>query len=256
MRLRATVAYDGTDYHGFQRQANARSVQNVLEEALSLTCGEPVSVVGAGRTDAGVHAAGQVIAFEATWPHELEKLQRAVNVRLPEDVSVLDLAVCDEGFHPRYSARSRTYEYTIVIGQVRQPLVRRYAWQVREPLDVRCMNEAAARLIGEYDFAAFGTAPQGDVTVRRVIRAEWRETRREVRREALERWPMGYRLVFTIEANAFLFRMVRRIVKALVQAGEGQLSAEDISDILTSKDSQRVKGLAPACGLCLLKVTY
>lgn len=245
MRLRATIAYDGTEYHGFQRQANARSVQNVLEEALSITCGEPINVSGAGRTDTGVHATGQVVAFEVNWPHELVDLQRAVNVRLPEDVSVLDLAVCGEGFHPRYSACSRTYEYTIMIGPVRQPLVRRYAWQVWQPLDVRRMNDAAGRLIGEHDFAAFGTPPQGDVTVRRVMRSEWRAM--------TDRWP---ELVFTIEANAFLFRMVRRIVKALTQVGLGQLSAEDISDILASKDSQRVKGIAPACGLCLVKVTY
>ncbi|HEY3290705.1 MAG TPA: tRNA pseudouridine synthase A, partial [Anaerolineae bacterium] len=138
MRLRATVAYDGTEYHGFQRQANARSVQDVLEEALSRTCGEPVSVAGAGRTDAGVHATGQVIAFGANWPHELSDLRRAVNVRLPEDVSVLDLVECDEGFHPRFSATSRTYEYTIINGPVRQPLARRYAWQLQAPLDVRC----------------------------------------------------------------------------------------------------------------------
>jgi tRNA pseudouridine38-40 synthase len=245
LRLRATVAYDGTEYHGFQRQANARSVQNVLEEALSVTCGGPISVTGAGRTDTGVHATGQVIAFEANWPHELVDLQRAVNVRLPEDVSVLDLAVCDEGFHPRYSAYSRTYEYTIMFGLVRQPLARRYAWQVWKPLDVRCMNDAAGCLIGEHDFAAFGTPPQGDVTVRRVMRAEWRAM--------TDRWP---ELVFTIEANAFLFRMVRRIVKALTQVGLGQLSAEDIRGILASKDSQRVKGIAPACGLCLVEVTY
>ncbi len=245
MRLRATVAYDGTEFHGFQRQANARSVQDVLEEALSVTCGEPIGVIGAGRTDAGVHATGQVIGFGANWPHELADLQRAVNVRLPEDVSVLDLAACDEGFHPRYSARSRMYEYTIVIGPVRQPLVRRYAWQVWWPLDVQRMNEAAGKLLGEHDFAAFGTPPQGDVTVRRVMQAEWRCR--------TGRWP---ELVFTIEANAFLFRMVRRIVKALVQVGLGQLSAEDVSDILASKDSQRIKGIAPACGLCLVKVTY
>jgi tRNA pseudouridine38-40 synthase len=166
-------------------------------------------------------------------------------MRLPEDVSVLDLAMCDEGFHPRFCATSRTYEYTIIIGPVRQPVIRRYAWQLWKPLDVRRMNDAAGRLIGEHDFAAFGAAPQGDVTVRRVMRAEWHE--------AMNRWP---ELEFTIEANAFLYRMVRRIVKALTQVGLGRLSAEDISDILASKDSQRIKGIAPARGLCLVKVTY
>jgi tRNA pseudouridine38-40 synthase len=246
MRLRATVAYDGTNFHGFQRQANTRSVQNELEEALRKTCDEAVSVTGAGRTDAGVHATGQVVAFQTSWSHSLLELQKALNVRLPEDVAVLDLATCDEGFHPRYSARSRTYEYTVLIGQWRQPLMRLYAWQVAHALELGAMNEAAWLLVGEHDFAAFGTAPQGDVTVRTVMRAEW----------ILDKLSACPTLRFTIEANAFLFRMVRRIVVALVQVGRGQLSVTDFSSILASKDSQRLKGTAPACGLCFVKVTY
>ena len=250
VRLRATVAYDGTHFHGFQRQANARSVQNELEIALKETLGKAVSVAGAGRTDAGVHATGQVIAFEATWSHSLEALQRALNIRLPEDVVLLDLAACDATFHPRFSARSRVYEYVVFIGPVRQPLMRLYAWRIERELDVAAMNRAAAQLIGEHDFAAFGTAPRGDVTVRVVMQAGWEPL-------VCENTPVaGPRLRFTIEANAFLYRMVRRIVMTLVRVGDGQLSVEDVKDILASKDSRRVKGTAPACGLCLVKVTY
>jgi tRNA pseudouridine38-40 synthase len=221
-------------------------VQNELEEALRKTCDEAVNVIGAGRTDTGVHATGQVIAFETSWSHPLIQLQRAVNVRLPEDVVVLDLATCNAAFHPRYSARSRTYEYTVMTGPWRQPLTRLYAWQVVGDLDLAAMNEAAALLVGEHDVAAFGTAPHGDVTVRTVMRAQW----------VLDKLSACPTLRFTIEANAFLFRMVRRIVMALVRVGRGQLSVADVGEILASRDSQRLKGTAPACGLCLVKVTY
>jgi tRNA pseudouridine38-40 synthase len=249
MCLRATVAYDGTDFHGFQRQKNARSVQGVIEEALQLTCGEATGVVGAGRTDSGVHATGQVIAFKANWSHSLPELQSAMNARLPYDVSVLDLVECEDTFHPRYSARSRSYEYTVAIRPTRQPLLRLYTWQMERRLDVDAMNAAANVLIGEHDFAAFGTAPHGDVTVRHVLQAAWAPMDRIC-------YMTGMMLRFTIEANAFLFRMVRRIVMALVRVGCGQLSVDNLRDILASKDSQRVKGMAPACGLNLAKVTY
>lgn len=248
MWLRATVAYDGTNFHGFQRQANARSVQGELEVALSRTCEEAVSVTGAGRTDAGVHATAQVIAFETRWAHSLPELQRAVNVRLPVDVAVLGMAECPASFHPRYSALSRTYEYTVVTAPVRHPLTRLYAWQVGRELDAVAMNEAAMPLIGEHDFASFGTAPQGGVTVRRVTRAVWE------RRDG--DGILSPALRFTIEANAFLFRMVRRVVITLAQVGCGQLGVKDVREILASRDSRRVKGIAPACGLCLVEVTY
>lgn len=243
------MAYDGTEFHGFQRQRNARSVQEVIEDALKVTCGDVVGVSGAGRTDAGVHATGQVIAFSVNWSHTLSDLHRALNVRLPDDVAVLDLAECGAVFHPRFSARSRTYEYTVVFGAVRQPLLRRYAWVIERDLDVAAMNEAAAVLIGEHDFAAFGVAPKGDVTVRRVVRAEWQMVDSPVRQSSSV-------AQFTIEANAFLFRMVRHMVRALVRVGRGQLSVGDMRDILASRDSQRIKGIAPACGLSLVKVTY
>lgn len=242
MRLRATVAYDGTDFHGFQRQANARSVQGELEAALGRICRQPVTVAGAGRTDAGVHATGQVIAFEATWRHTLDELQRAANSELPEDVAMVDLEPCEPGFHPRFSARSRVYEYRVTETPVRRPLSRRYEWQIDHPLDAAAVARAAGWLVGTHNFAAFGTAPQGDGTVRTVTRADWAG--------AAGAWR------FTIEANAFLFRMVRRIVATLVRAGSGQIDPDEVKDILASGDSRRVKGAAPACGLCLVQVNY
>ncbi len=242
MRVSAVVAYDGTDFHGFQRQANARSVQGVLEFAIGRICGQTTAVIGAGRTDAGVHATGQVIAFDATWRHSVAELQRALNSELPDDVAVSEIAECDERFHPRYSAVSRVYEYRVAICPTRQPVLRLYHWQIGRPLNVEAMNEASQSLVGEHDFAAFGSAPKGDVTVRRVLRAGWTGDERL--------------LLFTIEANAFLFRMVRRIVFTLVRLGSGQLAADDVAGLLAARDPQQVKGAAPACGLCLVKVNY
>lgn len=242
MRLRATVAYDGTDFHGFQRQANARSVQGELEAALERICGRQVAVTGAGRTDAGVHATGQVIAFDAPWQHTLDELQRAMNSALPEDVAVTDLRECEPEFHPRFSARSRVYEYRVTETPTRQPLTRRYEWQIDRRLDAAAIVRAAGWLVGTHDFAAFGTAPQGDGTVRTVMRAEWAGSAGVWR--------------FTIEANAFLFRMVRRIVATLVRAGSGQIDPDEVRDILASGDARRVKGAAPARGLCLTQVNY
>lgn len=248
MRLRAKVAYDGTEFFGFQRQANVRTVQGEIEAALERVSGRQIGVIGAGRTDAGVHATGQVIAFEIDWRHPLDALTRALNVALPEDVAVREVAECGTDFHPRFDAQSRTYEYTALAGEVRQPLLRRTAWQLDRKPDLALMNSAAAWLVGSHDFAAFGSAPSGreaETTVRDVLRAAWREEENE--RDAL---------VFTIEANAFLFRMVRRLTLALVRVGQGQLSAGELLEILESKDAQRIKGLAPACGLCLVDVKY
>ncbi len=252
MKYRATVCYDGTEFFGFQRQADGvRSVQAELEVALEKVTGSSVTVIGAGRTDTGVHASGQVIGFGAEWPHSLVAFTRAININLPFDVAVSRVAECDETFHPRFSAISRTYEYGVIFSPLPLPLMRRYAW-VREMRtipprmpDVGRMNAAAAALLGAHDFAAFGNAPSGENTVRRVYRANW---------ERMTETPLTLR--FTIEANAFLFRMARRIVNFLVQVGLGRFEPDQVGEILRSKDLARVQGLAPACGLNLVNVKY
>ncbi len=249
MRFRSTVAYDGSAFFGFQNQANGRTVQEELEAALAQIAGHAVGVIGAGRTDTGVHATGQVIAFDLEWRHSPGELARAVNHRLPADVAVLDTQVCPDDFHPRHGARSRTYEYGVVVARA-HPLLAKSAWLVARTPDLAVMQAAAARLIGSFDFAAFGSATSGETTVRRVFRAEWRA---ETARAGLGEWP-GYR--FTIEANAFLYRMARRVVWTLVRAGQGGLTADNVTEILRSGDPQRVKGLAPAAGLCLVDVKY
>ncbi len=242
MRVKATVAYDGTDYQGFQRQATGPTVQEALETTLERITGTPVTLLAAGRTDAGVHAEGQVIAFDTEWRHSLSDLERAMNALLPHDSAVRDLVQVAPDFHPRYDAVSRRYRYTVYNASVRSPLARRTSLHVATPLDLKAMEAATVSVTGEYDFAAFGRCTWGGTTVRRVIDASW---------TAKLPW-----LFFEIEANAFLFRMVRSIVGTLLQIGQGQLSPEEFGVILASRDRSRAGKTAPAHGLCLVWVKY
>lgn len=242
MRVKATVAYDGTDFLGFQRQATGRTVQGVLETALEEITGTRTRVIAAGRTDAGVHAEGQIIAFDTDWQHEVSALKGAMNAVLAQDAVVYELIRAAPDFHPRYDAYSRRYRYTIYSAPVRSPLARRTSLHVKEPLDLEVMEEAAVQIIGQHDFAAFGRPPQGEVTVRRVMDAGW---------VADLPW-----LFFEIEANAFLFRMVRSIVGTMIQVGKGRLSSERFRAILASRDRSCARQTAPAHGLCLIQVKY
>jgi len=240
--FRAVVEYDGTDYHGFQIQADQSSIQGILEDALNNLTQQQARVAGAGRTDAGVHARGQVIAFHARWRHSVADLHRAMNAVLPRDVSLVSLKIASEEFHPRYSAQSRWYRYTVHNQPVRSPLSRRWAFYVPLPLDVSVMNRASASLIGEHDFATFGRPPQGENSVRRVLRASWQS------RESF--------LYFDIEANAFLQRMVRSLMGTLLQVGAGKLSPEEFVSRLAACDRSLAGPTAPPQGLCLMAVSY
>ena len=242
MRVRAVIAYDGTDYSGFQRQANASTVQAALEAALAQVSRERITVLAAGRTDAGVHATGQVIAFDTAWQHGLDDLHRALNAVLPADVAVQEVEEVAPDFHPRYDARSRRYRYTLYNAPVRWPLARRYSLHMAALLGVAAMQQAAQSLIGEHDFATFGRPPQGEVTVRRVLRVEWGGE-------------PPY-LTFDIEANAFLYRMVRSIVGTLLQVGRGEMSVEEFTAALASCDRSQAGPAAPPHGLCLMEVKY
>jgi tRNA pseudouridine38-40 synthase len=243
MRLKAVVAYDGTDYHGFQRQSPDRepSIQGTLEQALS-AIGQAGTVTGAGRTDAGVHASGQVIAFDADWRHGLDDLQRALNAVLPPSIAVLELEQTAERFHPRYDAVSREYRYSVLNRQVRDPLAVRYALHVPYPLHAATMQQALLRLQGEHDFAAFGQPTVGDSTIRLVYAA-----RLSVQAD---------RILIDLRANGFLYRMVRRIVGTLLMVGRGDLSPADFNRILESADPDRAGPAVAPNGLCLTKVNY
>lgn len=252
MRVRAVVAYDGTDYSGFQRQANAPTVQATLEAALAQVAQEETAIVAAGRTDAGVHAAGQVIASDTDWRHGLNDLRRALNAVLPADIAIWQVAEAPPDFHPRYDARSRLYRYTVYNAPVRSPLMRRHSLHVARPLNLDAMEEAARMLVGEHDFATFGQPPSGSVTVRRVIGAGWRASPLN----ALRAPRRGFKLHFEIEANAFLYHMVRSLVGTLLQVGREKMEVSEFEAALDSRDRSQAGPTARPHGLCLMRVRY
>lgn len=244
MRYRATLAYDGTRFHGFQRQANASpTVQEALEDALAQIGAPETGVIGAGRTDAGVHARGQVIAFDLTWAHTADDLQDALNANLPPDIALRGVRPARVGFHPRYDALQRVYEYELYVAPVRDPLRITRAWHIKNAIDAEAANAAAASLIGEHDFSAFGSPPQGDNPVRIVYEAAWVADRDGTHR-------------FRIAANAFLYRMVRSIVGTLVPVGQGRAPVSEVAEVLASRERGRAGTTAPAHGLTLTQVCY
>ncbi len=246
-RYKAILEYDGTDFLGFQRQAQGllRTVQGEVETALGRIGWVGKAVLGAGRTDTGVHASGQVIAFDFDWPHGDEDLLRALNANLSPDVAVKSLAVCAPDFHPRFRARGRRYRYTIYNAPVRSPLAGRYAWHVWPPaLSVAAMQTASRLLMGGHDFAAFGADPKKNHrTIRTLSISEWSQA------------PGGW-LYFDIQADAFLYRMVRSLVGALKRVGAGDLTVAAFEAILESRDRAQCPPLAPPQGLCLVEVLY
>ncbi len=242
MRYQAIIEYDGTAYCGFQKQLTGPSIQQELERAIRLISGEERTVIGAGRTDSGVHATGQVVAFDLEWPHGPKTLWRALNANLPADIAAVRLSETKEDFHPRFDAIKRTYNYYIYNEPVRSPLYRRTSWHVSQQLDIGRMNLAASAIVGEHDFATFGRPPQGNNSVRQVFQAEWN------RNESL--------LIFTIEANAFLYRMVRSLVGCLKAVGEGTWTVERFIATLNARDRDRAAQTAPPHALFLTSVIY
>ncbi len=238
MRMRARVEYDGTDFAGFQLQLRARTVQGELEAALgTLSGGCRVRVDAAGRTDTGVHATGQVIAF--SWPGRLTvtELGRALDALLPADVAVRDLRRAPVGFHPRYAARYRDYRYTVWNGP-RSPLRERFALGVRVPLDTAAMARAGSVLEGRHDFSAFGAADRQPVRTLHRVR---------VRRD-------GPLVTIDVRGDAFLRHMVRRIAAALLLVGRGEVEESAVAAALASRTPAFNGAVAPAKGLCLRRV--
>ncbi len=260
--MMAIVEYDGTAYLGFQIQSSGRTIQGEIERALAEVTQRPSRVVAAGRTDAGVHARGQVIHSMVAWRHPWPDLHRALNAVLPADIAVVDLRQAPPGFHARYSARSREYVYTVYNGAVRSPLAARYAYHYAGPLDAEAMNRACACLVGEHDFLPFGWSPRDEAQSKDDIMpgrgdvspSVGRGTVRTVHRAGCRR--EGLFVYFEVEADAFLRRMVRRIVGNLVLVGSGELSPEDFAELLSLKH-RRTPGVAVSGhGLCLVKVNY
>ena len=243
VRYQATLAYDGTNYSGFQRLNRRPSVQDSVETSLQKLGWTGKAILSAGRTDSGVHALGQVIAFDLDWPHPAEALQRALNAHLPADISIRSLQACAETFHPRFDALSRRYIYRLLCDPVRDPLRERYAWRVwPAPVGDRLAADAG-RLIGVHDFAAFGTPPKrGGTTIRTVMVSSWRL--------------QGPEWIFEIEANAFLYHMVRRLVRLQVEIGQGLKPADSLQKLLRDPGDGPPPAVAPAQGLFLAEVRY
>ena len=248
-RYKLTLAYDGSNFHGSQRQANKRTVQGELEKALTKLGWTGRSVLISGRTDTGVHATGQVASADLHWSHTDSELLRALNASLPTDISVRSVQVVDEKFHPRFDATSRCYQYRLFCQPIRDPIRERFAWRVWPATNGGALAGAAKRLIGTHDFSAFGspTTPKG-TTVRTVMKAEWTQT-------SEEEWR------FEVQADAYLYRMVRRMVFVQVAVAQGKLLAETIANALAGqvsvkKRSELPSGLAPAHGLTLVNVKY
>jgi tRNA pseudouridine38-40 synthase len=243
-RYRVTVAYDGTAYGGWQVQPNADTVQARLEASLRTVCGEQTKVHGSGRTDTGVHAAGQVAHFDLSRRVVPARLMVSLNAVLPDDVRVLQVAPARADFHARRSVIGKEYRYFIWNADVMPPFIRRYRAQVRVPLDVAAMQVAAQHLVGRHDFTAYSANPNRDVetNVREV-------TALIVRRRGAE-------IVIVARGEGFLYRMVRSLAGFLIRVGEGALRPEDATTILQSKLRTARVPTAPACGLFLWKVRY
>ncbi len=243
MVVKLTLEYDGTRFCGWQLQPNAPSVQGALERAVGIVLREPVRIVAAGRTDAGVHARGQVAAFRTARRPDLAALRRSLNALAGPDIAVVAADAAAEGFDPRRDARSRTYTYCILNRSAPSPFWRQRAWHVPFALDVDAMRAAAEILLGEHDFSSFRAA---DCTARHAVRRTFAS--------ALGRH--GDVVRYEIEATGFVRHMVRNIVGTLVEVGRGALDVARFEALLAACDRRQAGPMAPACGLYLVRVRY
>lgn len=247
--LKLTLQYDGTAYVGWQRQESGTSIQSLLEDALARIEGAAVSVQGSGRTDAGVHALGQTASVVLGSAIELPVLSRALNAVLPPDVRVLGIEEVESGFHARFSAVGKVYEYRILNAPIVSPFLHRYVWHVPQPLEIDVMREASQALVGAHDFAAFQGSGSIVATTDRVIRAiEWQDV--------ITTGGYDLPLVMRIEGDGFLRHMVRNIVGTMVEVGAGRWPAQRVADALASRDRAQAGPTAPARGLFLVRVLY
>lgn len=257
--FRITVAYDGTDFIGWQRQAAGTSIQVLIEDALRELDGREVTVTGAGRTDAGVHALGQVASFELIRPFGAATVTRAVNARLPRSVRILTTAEAPPTFHARYGARAKTYRYRIWNGDTVSPFERRYVWQLTGGLDIDAMRRAAGFVEGTHDFAAFQAAGGEAADTTRTITSstlQLEESGLHSIGQAANGSGPSTIVVYEIVGDGFLRHMVRAIVGSLVEVGRGRRPADWMSEVLASRDRTRAGPTAPAAGLFLVAIDY
>lgn len=253
-KIRLTIQYDGTDYSGWQVQARETTIQGLLEKALAEIAGGLTHVNGAGRTDAGVHALEQIASFSTASGHKAGVFLRALNANLPDDIRVIAAEEVPEDFHPRYSARDKTYAYLISNHCDFSVFLKRYSWNMSYSLNCDAMNQAARYLVGEQDFSSFrASGCSSKHPVREVMQLHIR------RLDSVEFF--GFQcnvpvIKFSITANAFLRHMARNIVGTLVEVGRGRIRPEEMVTILDAKDRRAAGKTAPACGLFLEKISY
>jgi tRNA pseudouridine38-40 synthase len=241
--IKLTVEYEGTSYLGWQRQPQGMTIQQALEEAIQQVTGVMPQVIGASRTDAGVHARGQAANFKTDSAIPVERLQGALNALLPRDIAIADAEEVPDDFNCRFSAKSKLYHYTIWNQRVRPAMDRNFCWHLRWPVELEPMQAASASLIGEHDFAAFESAnAQSETSVRRVLRADWELC--------------APRLTFAIEGNGFLYNMVRALVGTLLEVGRGKMTVAEFRRVLESGERAQAGRTAPPQGLCLMRIRY
>jgi tRNA pseudouridine38-40 synthase len=245
-RIRITIAYDGTDFHGWQIQPGRPTIQGTLEEIIGAMEGKPVHVAGSGRTDAGVHARAQVAAFTIENPIPPSNLQRAVNRLLPPAIRILDAAETHADFHPRFDAIAKTYRYTLFRGPICSPFEWRYVHHHPYPLDEEAMIDGARRFEGEHDFRAFAASDPRDADEKSYVR--------RIFRSDLVR--LGDALVYTVRGSGFLKHMVRNIVGTLLETGRGNLSPGGLTELFSGTTKHKAGPTAPAKGLVLMGVEY
>ena len=239
--IKLEIEYDGTDFHGWQMQPKLRTVQGDIQEKLKTILRHEVTLIGAGRTDAGVHALGQVANFRTDNPLESESILQGLNGLLADDVVIKKVQEVDPEFHSRYSATSRLYEYRVC--RRRSALLRRHVWEVLYSLNIDEMVKATEHIKGEHDFSSFCVAESAkENNVCGVTDATWEQS--------------GDELIFKIEADRFLHTMVRSLVGTLVEVARGYFSVAEFVDIIMAKDRRKAGPTAPACGLCLVEVRY
>ena len=242
--FKLTIEYDGSGFCGWQRQKKDRTVQGVVEAAIAAMTGQTVTLIGSGRTDAGVHALGQVANFVCETELTATIFERGLNSLLPEDVIILRCDSVAESFHSRFDAKSKLYQYRILNRELPIAVGRQYCWFIRKRLDRAAMRAAAGHILGTHDFKAFeGAGSPRSSSVRQVLRVQWQE-------------PEPDHLVFEIEADGFLRFMVRNLVGTLVEVGQGKITPEDFRRILLSTDRNQAGATAPPNGLFLIAVKY
>ncbi|GFR35257.1 tRNA pseudouridine(38-40) synthase TruA [Thermobrachium celere] len=241
--IKLIIEYDGTNYVGWQKQKNGLSISEVIEDAIFKITKQSVNLIGSGRTDAGVHARGQVANFLIETKIPADKLKDAINSKLPSDISIISSEEVDESFHARYSSKGKWYSYTILNRVEPSPFYNKYAAHIKYKLDLDKMIKASKYLIGQHDFAAFKSEGSSvKTTVRTIYKIDINKD--------------GDIIRLDFEGDGFLYNMVRIITGTLIDVGRGKIQTEDVQKILNSKDRRNAGFTAPACGLCLEKVYY